>query len=174
MYVAKEVKYSTLILKLFVLTLVLAGAGRIVAQENFKDAPTVNLCDLIQNPSDYDDQIVRVQATYRYYFEVQELFCSDCWEFGKGRVWVEFDDSWRKNTSWWIKRKFNYDDDAKTINVTFVGKFIDPNPGDPRTGPYQFKFILFRAEKAKVILDKAPAPPNLNTEVKKKTCCKKG
>ncbi|KXJ98263.1 MAG: hypothetical protein UZ17_ACD001002792 [Acidobacteria bacterium OLB17] len=148
--------------------------GNAAAQEKFLDAPTVKLCELIQNPSPYQDKIIRIKATYRNQFEVSELFCSDCWNRDKGRIWVSFDESWEENTSRRIRKVLVYKDDAKTVNVTFVGKFFDPSPGDPRTGPYQFKFTLYRAEVAKVVYEWAPAPPNLPDDVKTQTSCGDG
>ena len=147
-------------------------AKQIFAQEKFKNISTVNLCDLIENSAEYQNKVIRIKATYRYGYHYSELFCSDCWTRDKGRIYVFFDEAWQENSKPDLINILTNKGDEKTINVTFIGLFADPNPSDKRTAPFQFKFTLIKVEKAEVLTEDSPAPPNLKKKIKKKTFCK--
>ena len=141
-----------------------------VSQVSVDKPQDVEFCELIANSEKYNNSIIRVKAFHRVGFEWSELFCSDCWAFEKGRVHVFKNDNWKESSSKRIVKLLRKNIYGLTA-VTYVGRFIDPNPTDPRTGPYQFKFEVLRVEKAKLLSKDTPAPPNLSKKMKRLTRC---
>lgn len=134
------------------------------------EAPTVAFCDLIKQPELYDQKIVRLQATYRYGFEWSELYCADCLE--GGRVWVDFDDSFESRTNPKVAKKINGNEDrGRTVSVVAAGKFYGSGGNYGHLGRYEFRFVMSRLEKAKVILKDSPVPSALSKKDLRRLRC---
>ncbi len=47
----------------------------------------VNFCDLFENPSNYNNKVVRVTEIYRFGFEWSDFYCPSC----DGIAWMNFE-----------------------------------------------------------------------------------
>ena len=128
----------------------------------------VNFCDLLKNPDEYKDKIIRVNATYRFSSEEAELFCSDCDNKG---VWVEFTNKYSEESKKKYRKRLKGNDlIGKTINVVFVGNLLS-GEGYGHFGVYPFKFMVQRLDYAEVI--QKNGSHILSNEAKAKTYCQK-
>jgi hypothetical protein len=131
----------------------------------------VSLCDLLTNPQEFADKLVRVKATYRYGFEWSDLYCSDC--ESPGDVWVDFTEGFEGESKKKYRKKLNENGEVgRTVNVIFVGKFYSGGHYGHMSG-YPYKFIAQRVENAKIIYKDSPSPEFLPNEVKTQTYCQK-
>jgi len=138
--------------------------------KSYEKIINVNFCDLLRNPAEYKDKIVRIKATYRVGFEWTELYCSDC--LNNGRTWVGFDnltiEKTEKNLAKELEQRKTYE--GRTANVIFIGKHkTGKNFG--HLGEYQNLFEVESVEGGKVIYNDSPVPQYLPEEVKAKTYC---
>src|SRR5258706_4902408 len=78
----------------------------------------VAYCDLVRNPAGYDGKKVSVQATYRYGFEWQEIYCVEC--RASAKTWLEFPGDPPTQIKKALKGVPQY---QGTLNATFRGVF---------------------------------------------------
>ncbi len=131
----------------------------------------VKFCDLLKNQDEYKDKTVRLKATYRYGFEWSELYCSNC--VGKGQVWVDFADSFEESSKKKYRKKLNENGEGgRTVNVTFVGKFLAQGHYG-HMGGYSYNFVVEKVENAEIIYKYSPVFNSLPEEAKLKTYCQK-
>lgn len=153
----------------FVLLFSISVFGQQAKRKTSEQIADVNFCYLLKNPDAYKDKTVRVKATYRYGFEWSELYCSNC--IGKGQVWVDFTESFSENSKKKYRKKLNENGDGgRTVNVTFVGKFLAQGRYGHMNG-YPFNFIVEKVENAEIIYKYSPVFNSLPDEVKPKTYC---
>lgn len=145
-------------------------ATRGFAQDKIGLILNVNLCEIITNPIPYQNKIVRIKATYRWGFELSELFCSDCWNKDNGSIHVRFDDAAvEKNSRSRFLKVITDGGNDKTLKVAFIGRFYNTNPN--RIVFPQFRLEVIEVEKAIVLSKYAPAPSNLEPSIRKQTYC---
>jgi hypothetical protein len=165
---SKDMKIFALIM----LSLVgIMGSQTARCQNKTDEIPTVNICFLIKNAADYQNKTIRVKATYRYGLEWSELFCSDCWD-PYHRIYIDFnDEAFDKKSKSIFKRKINKI--SGTINVTFVGQFINSKTNSNPENPYKaFKLVVYTVERAKILTNQSPVPIYLEESIKSQTFCK--
>jgi hypothetical protein len=121
-------------------------------------------CDIVKSANDYDNKSITVRASFRYGFEVQELFCTQCRKIGK--TWVEFDEDNIKQINSALKKTPK---NAGTINGVFSGTFRSLN-GPYGDGGYRFMFKVKVLEKVEVVSKSGWDPETLPDEVKNKLC----
>jgi hypothetical protein len=145
----------------------LAASGQSAAKSRSGPAPIVlDFCDLIENADRYVSQKVQLRATYMYGFEVAELYCLGC---QKEKVWVEFDDSFEKNSSSRERKKIKPNRDAgRTVNITAIGVLYAGSFG--HFGVYPLKFVITALKKADVVTNVGLPPRSLSVEAQKKLC----
>lgn len=149
-----------------------APTQRSIAQSKTTNIESVNLCDLIKNPTIYSDKTIRIKATYRYGAEWSELYCSNCWNGRNGRIWVDFDKSFEENTNSKVAKNLeDAGEIGRTVNVDFIGRLVSSDKKNGHMSAYQFKFIAFKAVKARIIANESPIPTELETQIKKQTFC---
>ncbi|HEY0461828.1 MAG TPA: hypothetical protein VGC97_22035 [Pyrinomonadaceae bacterium] len=79
-------------------------AAKAQFKEPFADVPTVSYCGLIENAEKYDQQFVRVTATYFSAFEGSLLFDDSC--ENRGVSWAHFVSAYEKNTNSFLLKRF--------------------------------------------------------------------
>jgi hypothetical protein len=108
------------------------------------DIPTVDYCELIRNPSKYDQKIIRVRATYaRSGSQDSKLYEFGCDYYGS--TWVEFDPAYKSRTDKkLVKALLRMERDSRPrfkqrhssavlisylrADVTFIGRFAAKLP----------------------------------------------
>src|SRR6266550_5081055 len=129
---------------------------------NKQEYAAVAYCDLIRNPDQYNQKLVRVSAIYRYGYEWSELYCLE-WRKDT-KTWVDFDESFASSTKATIRKKLGDNGfKGRTVSVIMVGKF-DAGGGYGHMGAYRFKLLVSRVEKAYVILNDSPSANALPKE----------
>ncbi len=136
--------------------------GQQVENKSNEQITEVNFCDLLKNPNDYTDKIIRVKAIYQSFFEISKMYCSNCLQ--QRGTWVEFDDDFEDNTKKVYWKKLN---NNSVVNVTFVGKFYTGKTFGHQNG-YDSQFVVQYMESAEVISKKSI---NLSEAAKAKTYC---
>jgi hypothetical protein len=138
-----------------------ARASHDTAKADLAGYMEVSYCDLIRNPEAYDGKRVAVQATYRYGFEWQELFCLKCrW----ARTWLEFPAEPDRPIKFHNAPRYQ-----GTINATFYGKFCG-RKGAYGDGGYQYQFDVDFARDEKVV-SKSGADPSALSPVEQRRVC---
>jgi hypothetical protein len=133
-----------------------------------KNETELGFCDLIKNFEKYKDKEVTVKATYRYGFEQAELYCIGCIE---NKVWVEFDESFKKNSkSKYTKKIIDNAFRGRTVNVEVTGTLFSGGFG--HFGVYPYKFVVKSLRMAEVVADKGLSPNALSEDEQKKLCQK--
>ena len=124
----------------------------------------INYCDLINNPQDYDGKQVVFNASYRYGFEWQEIFCLSC--KGRGKIWLEFGNDPAPAVRQSFRKTPKHQGIVKAV---FYGTFhgIKGNYGD---GSYPYRFDLEFVKEVKVVYRDGRSPELLPAEVQKKVC----
>lgn len=122
--------------------------------------PVVGYCDLMRDPGAYDGKQIAVQATYRYGFEIQELFCLKC--RGQAKTWLEFEEG----ASIKFRRAPRHNG---LINATFYGIFLGKR-GAYGDGGYRYQFNVHAVRNQKVISGDGRDPTLLPLDVKKRLC----
>jgi hypothetical protein len=118
-----KMKFSSLLL------LILSFCISIKAQnkEVFSDVPTVSYCELVNNAEKYDQQFVRVAATYSRGFESSIFFDKSCENVEV--TWAKFIPAYEKNTQSGLVKRFRQllkgSSQRKTreFELLVVGKF---------------------------------------------------
>lgn len=124
----------------------------------------VNFCDLLKNPDEYQDKLVRITAIYRYGFEWQHLYCPNCEV--KTKTWVEYGEDFDEKSHKKLKK---FPNDNATIKVTLVGKLLfNGNFGD---GGYKNQFLIAKIENAKLISKSSAVFEYLPEKDKAKISC---
>lgn len=82
-----------------------------------QEAITVKLCELISDSNKYHNERVVVQGSFRFAFELQEIFCLKCWNDNK--IWVDFNDDADESGFKLLKKLPG----MGIANVTFEGIF---------------------------------------------------
>jgi hypothetical protein len=124
----------------------------------------VKYCDLIKHPEEYDGKQVMIEASYRYMFEVQELFCLSCRE--RGKTWLEFGFDVDEKSHKALKKGPN---NQGTLNGTFFGTFHSSG-GRFGDGGYSFKLDLKYVYKVEVISKEGWDPKKLSNIKLEKLC----
>jgi hypothetical protein len=124
----------------------------------------VCFCDLIQNPEVFAGEKVSLRAIFRLGSEWSELYCLSC----KGRMWLEYGDSFEALTRSKILKKIKWSERGKTLNVNAVGKLYTSG-GYGHLGGYKYKFVAEYFEEAEVILKESPGTIPIN--IHRKTKC---
>jgi hypothetical protein len=134
-------------------------------EKKSRDLPTVNYCDVLKNPTEFEGKKLMLKATYRYGVEWQEMFCLTCRD--KGRTWLEIEDDAISSQSKKALRKFPESDG--TINAIFTGRF-ESSGGPFGDGSYRFRFVLEDITNAELISSSGFEPASLPGNVLKKIC----
>lgn len=152
----------------FLVLLVIVSISGQEKNQSKEQIPTVAFCDLLTNAEDFEGKTIRIKATYRYGFEVSELFCLDCRD--KGLVYLGFEDDFDSITKSSVRKKVKWNERGRTVNVLAVGKFYSKG-GYGHMGGSPYKFVAQYFEAADIILKDAPVllPP----DVKPKATCSK-
>ncbi|HEV7427276.1 MAG TPA: hypothetical protein VGQ46_13000 [Thermoanaerobaculia bacterium] len=104
--------------------LVLAGCLSASAPPTIQpELPVLTYCDLIADPVRYNEQVVRVRATYSSGFEHSFLSGDGCDEH---RTWVDFSPSYQTNTAKRVRETFASLDTA--TELVAVGVFTGVAP----------------------------------------------
>ena len=133
------------------------------ARANADDARSteVALCEVVKNPRQYDGKEITIRATWRYGFEVSDLYCYACWQ--ECSVWVEFQSDLKG------KRRLP-GGKTGTVNVAFRGIFI---AGDGRHGHlngYRYKFEVSEVLAARRVTKSYELPSALPPAVRRSIC----
>jgi hypothetical protein len=137
------------------------GQGKLKDNDNIE---TVSFCEIIQTPKDFAEKKIRLKAIFRFGYEWSELFCLNC----KGRIWLEYGDSFDNLTKSSIRKKVKWSEKGKTVNIVAVGKlYISGRYG--HLGGYKYKFVTDYIEEAEVILNDSPSI--LPLEIQSKATC---
>jgi ankyrin repeat protein len=105
----------------------------------------VPLCDLVHNPTLYEAKTVVISATYLVGFECSEIYCLGCTDSGK--IWVVFEDES-------APKKIKTNEEDRTFDVIFSGRFYADDPPYGHRGAYRYKFVVESIKKAKIIHNK--------------------
>ena len=118
-----------------------------------KEAPTIPFCQLIRDPSRYDKEVVRTEATFFRNMENAYLYDEAC-SGAKAGIWVRFDPAY-VYTDDAVKRKLDQllcpSQPCPTgrARVTVVGRFEGPSSGPyGHLDDYNFQLSLIRLEEA--------------------------
>jgi hypothetical protein len=145
--------------------LVLISFGQTVIAQNIDSPSSVEYCDLVKNPEEYDGENVIIHATYRYGFEWQEMYCLGC--ATAPRTWLEIDsDNVTKKSRKALKRLPR---DGATVNALFIGKF-ESSGGPFGDGAYRFRFMVREVSQIELVTKSSAAAPGLPDEARKKVC----
>lgn len=113
--------------------------------------PTVTFCELISNPSQYNNKIVRIKATLFVNSETASLYDKTC-NSTNVATWVEFDPSYKKDNK--SSLELNNALCRKTpcslgeANVTLIGRFHQANEnGYGHLNDYDFLFEIIKVEE---------------------------
>jgi hypothetical protein len=109
--------------------LIIAFCLTITAQSKkmFSNVPTVSYCELINNAEKYDQQFIKVRATYSRGFESSIFFDESC-ENNKVS-WIKFTSAYEQNTNKHLLKRFrksikgSYQKKPPEIEILIVGKF---------------------------------------------------
>ncbi len=147
-----------ILVAVILIVLPLINYGR---QSKSSDIPIMAYCDLVRNPSDFNEKIVRVRGAYRVGFEWAELYCSNC--SGRGdRTWVEFSDEP-------CPKSKNFKGD-RIVNVIFVGKFQTGQLYGHENG-YKHQLVVTCVEEAKTVIKTSLVPEKQAQKVAEQTRC---
>jgi hypothetical protein len=106
---------------------------------------SVTLCDLLRSPEKHNGEEVRVRATYRYGFEVSQLYCLDCAD--KGKVWLQIPTD-LGNASERSLRKLP--EGAGIVNLTVQGVFSSGETYGHENG-YRYQIVADKISEVKVL-----------------------
>jgi hypothetical protein len=164
-------KLRWIIAAIFLLTLAFPSAiGQ--TRTDFSSATTVDFCDLVHHPQDYDQKIIRVRTFYIVGFEGSIFNKQDCHDKD---VWVEFDRSVEGNTNTKVVKRFRRLANAAPVRhagrtdwrtlmveVVVVGRFdgirrkrnvanITLNEGYGHLGGFDMQFTVLAIEDVKAL-----------------------
>ena len=132
------------------------------------EIPTVDFCVLLDNPTMYNQKVVRTRAVFsRGGEDFAALYCPTCHSTGR-MVWPEFDDSFDTSTRSDVRKKFAKNFDV-TLSATIVGKLIN-EPGG-RVGAYRYQFLIMSAERAEKISTVMGLPDRLPEKARRRIRC---
>ena len=144
--------------------LFLVVLGLVINGQQMSENETVACCDLIANAEKYNGKTVSVNATYRYGFETQEIYCIGCREVGK--TWLEIGFDLPVSSKKLIKK---FPKDNGTINAVFSGKF-ESSDGPFGDGGYRFRLVLHEIAESKIVTKSGAVPGQLPVQVRKVVC----
>lgn len=131
----------------------------------------VSYCDLVNNPAQYDQKIIRIKAIYVYGFEGSLLYCPDCYQ-REFRTWVQVDESSSIYANPHVKKKFKGNDHkGRTLSVIMIGKFHGKGGGYGHENSYQFQLDLICIEEATVLAQRACSPSDLPKKLLQQINC---
>lgn len=133
-----------------------------VAAGTQQQAEHTDFCDLLRQPERFDGHLVVFEASNRYGFEWDEIFCISC--LGPQRVWLEVKDEPSKRLNRQLKRLPKH---SATLNATFTGIFRS-KPGAFGDGGYKYQLDLLGLENIEIVSKKSPAPEYLPPKEKKR------
>lgn len=126
-------KHISIIVALFFLA-VGDSSAQSPAASSTTEIPTVAYCDVIANPSKYDQKVIRLSVSYFSGHHVSNLYDTRC--DTKRSTYLAFDESYKSKTkkevmeAW--ERIFNPPSDRKyflpmhTVDLVIVGEFQSP------------------------------------------------
>ena len=152
-----------------ILILFISIAGRAQHSEVARKGKpeVVSFCVLMSDSEKYRDKEVRIKATYRYGFEIAELYCLGC---DKTHAWVELDEDYKEHSkSRYVRMIKSNGFQGRTVNVEVIGTLVSGS-GFGHFGRLPFKFVVKSLVKAEIIADTGPEPHALSQKERKKLC----
>jgi len=125
-----------------------------------EQAPTVAYCDLVRNPTRFNNAIVRTEAMFNKNLESSVFIDQACKD---SLTWVEFDAAY-VYADRALKNRFAELACLKqarcngTAQVTAVGRFEGPGDGYGHLGCCPFRFSIMRIEKAEPVQGSSSQP----------------
>jgi hypothetical protein len=150
--------YKPILIALVLPVLSLINYGR---NNEPSDIPTMAYCDLVRNPTDFNEKIIRVRGAYRVGFEWSELYCSNCSE-RSDRTWIEFSDE--------LCPKSKEIKGDRIANVVFVGKFQTGRLYGHENG-YRHQLVVTCVESAQTVIKTSFVPDKQAQKVAEQTRC---
>jgi hypothetical protein len=123
--------------------------------------PTVDLCELVRNPTSFHNKIVRTNALLFSNAENTAFYDSAC---PAKSIWVEYDSSYVAEDDP-MKRKFEREPCLTrplcNVRVTAVGLFQGPSEGPyGHLDGYEFQFKIMRIESVEPVIVSKETPNN--------------
>jgi hypothetical protein len=114
-----------------------------------KETPLVDYCDLVANPSHFDEQVVRVNASYIVGFEWSYLIDEKCSSdpLDTAQTWIIPEDTWCEGAA----KTYIYPPpdhsraESLKREIILLGKFHNFPGGHLGGYPYQMEFICLEA-----------------------------
>jgi len=157
---------------LLLILFVIATFSISVFNQNVKSENIINVefCDLLKNPNEYEDKLVRVSAIYSFSFEASVLYCPNCEKDGK--AWFDCSKDAESCISKKFKNKFRekHYGTGKTLKVTVVGKF-NTGGGFGHFGVFPNQFLTQTVERAEILLNYGGSYQALSEKDKAKISC---
>jgi hypothetical protein len=119
-------------------------------------APTVDFCELVGNPQQYNNKVVRTEAVFSTNKENVVLYSLEC-DHPHKNVWVEFDASYVYTDESVLKKLEQVlcprtQCSVSQALVRVVGRFEGPREhGYGHLDGYRFKFSIMRLEQAEAL-----------------------
>jgi len=147
------------------IALIASCSTRVAKSTSVGLTPTVNFCDLINNPARYDGKNVVVRASLRSSFEYSELFCLAC--PGRGSTWPDFvgDDEWKGP-----RRDLRRIPSVGISNGTFSGIFESSKGPYGHMNLYQFRLVVDSVSGVSIVSRSEAPPLSLPNEIQQKMC----
>jgi hypothetical protein len=121
-------------------------------------------CDLLRNPEKYNGRVVKVRATYKFFFEMSLLYCLDCLD--KGEAWLEQGWPLDKASEKALRKLLGHG--AGTANITVEGVFEYGRHYGHLGAPYQ---ITARRISNVAVITRGAKDPVVEREREKKWAC---
>lgn len=126
-----------------------------------RSAPTVSLCELVNDPERYKDKFIRVQAIAITLHESQYIYDSSCYK-KNALTWLDFgnDESYEVLNE--KLRALQEPGKPKRLCITALGRFDGPaKEGFGHLGQFKYRFVIEAVEDSKSVPDEIPWPWNL-------------
>jgi hypothetical protein len=127
-------------------------------------ARTVELCEAVNHPEGFHGKRIRVQASFRYGFEWEELYCLGCWN--TGRVWLEVAQDIPKSVQRKLDRLPRH---QGTVNAVFTGVFHHVRLSLAGSS-YSSQLILEDIDSVRVVSRSGAAPMALTQSQRDNLC----
>ena len=144
--------------------LVLLLALSLQAASRSSGGPSVDLCEVLANPSAYDQKELTITAGYRAGYEWQEFSCFTC--STREKVWVELGPEVKGVSKIGKAKRFD-----QMYRVTFVGIFEGGHRYGHMAG-YAFQFRVTEVKAAKLLWKLGHGATQIPEQIKAKACQK--
>jgi hypothetical protein len=173
-----ETMRRNLVIAISFLLLAMSQFARGQEKKTLEDTPNVAYCDLIREPTAYDQKIVRVKVTYIVGFEASIMYDLTC---GGKNTWVRFEPVSETATNRSVQKKFQRLTDAtpertsdgginfpyRRVEVVWLGRFEGVKPaqkigeqtfslGFGHLNGFDYQFNVQRIEEVKAIPRNTP------------------